>query len=473
VPEGPLTVVVLAAGEGTRMRSATPKVLHPLAGRTMLGHVLAAAQPLHADTTLVVVGHGRDQVIKTLPDSARPVVQERQGGTGHAVRTALEAADITDGTVVVIPGDAPLLTAASLHALTDLGSALLTTTMTDPTGYGRVVRAGDGTVLGIVEERDCTDRQRAICEVAVSTYAFRAADLREVLATIGSANAAGEEYLTDVVAALSHRGLAMAAVAADPTEVIGVNDRVQLAAAGRALNDRLIETAMRAGVTVTDPASTWLDVSVTYEPDAVLRQNTRLHGSTHLGAGCDIGPDTTLTDTRIEAYAHVCNSVVTGSDIGERATVGPYAHLRNGTVLGPGAKVGAFAETKSAVLGAGAKIPHLAYVGDATVGARANIGCGTVVANYDGVDKHRTTIGADAKIGSNTTLVAPVTVGDGAYTGADAVIRQDVPAGALAYSENRQVTREGWARDNRRVPPRETSSPTTDATEQDSAEGTA
>ncbi len=447
-----LTVVVLAAGEGTRMRSATPKVLHPLAGRTMLGHVLAAAQPLHADRTLVVVGHGREQVEPTLPTSATAVVQDRQGGTGHAVRTALDAADLAEGTaiegtVLVVPGDAPLLTTASLRRLletTDAAATLLTTRLADPTGYGRIVREG-GQVVGIVEERDATDDQRRGDEVAVSTYAFAAAPLRDALATIGTANAAGEEYLTDVIAALHHKGLTLAAVEADPAEVMGVNDRVQLAAAGRALNARRLEQAMLAGVTVVDPATTWLEVSVTYEADAVVLPGTRLHGSTHLCAGSVTGPDTTVTDTRIGAGA-----------TGERATVGPFAHLRPGSVLGAGAKVGAFAETKNADLGAGAKVPHLAYVGDATVGPRANVGCGTVVANYDGVAKHRTTIGADARIGSNTTLVAPVTVGDGAYTGADAVIRQDVPAGALAFSENTQVTREHWARDNRPAP---TSSP--------------
>ena len=453
MPADSLTVVVLAAGEGRRMRSATPKVLHPLGGRTMLGHVLAATGALRPDRTLVVVGHGRDAVIATLPASATPVVQEHQGGTGHAVRTALEAADVTDGTVVVVPGDAPLLTAATLTALVDAhGGAdctVLTSHLDDPTGYGRIVRAADGAVQKIVEHRDCTDAEREITEVGVSTYVFAAEPLRNALAQLSTANAAGEEYLTDVLDVFSGDGRVLAAVTVGAQETLGVNDRVQLAAARRVLNDRLLENAMLAGVTVVDPATTWLDVGVGYDADATVLPGTRLHGSTHLGAGSVVGPDTTLTDTRVGAHARVEASTATGSDIGAGATVGPYAHLRKGSTLGPGAKVGAFAETKNADLGAGAKVPHLAYVGDATIGSRSNIGAGTIFANYDGTDKHRTVVGTDVKIGSNNTLVAPLKVGDGAYTGADAVIRKDVPPGALAYSSNEQVTKPGWVADHR------------------------
>ncbi len=453
---GRLTVVVLAAGEGRRMVSRTPKVLHPLCGRTMLGHVLAAIRPLHAEQTLVVVGHGRDEVTATLPATATAVVQERQGGTGHAVRTALEHASVTAGTVLVVPGDAPLLTAETLAALlaahTGGTATLLSTRLADPTGYGRVVRDLGGSVREIVEERDADAATRAVDEVAVSVYAFAAGPLRAALDTLEAANEAGEEYLTDVVKALADKGFPVAARAARAEEVAGVNDRVQLAAARRALRDRLVLAAMRAGVTVTDPQTTWLGVGVSYEPDAVIHQNTQLHGSTHLGAGAVVGPNSTLTDVRVGAGARVEASTATGSDVGPGATVGPYAHLRAGTVLGAGAKVGAYAETKNADIGAGAKVPHLAYVGDATVGARSNIGAGTIVVNYDGVAKHRTDIGADVRIGANNSLVAPVTVGDGAYTGADAVIRNDVPAGALAYSENARVTREGWAAEHRPLP---------------------
>lgn len=447
-----LTVVVLAAGEGRRMVSATPKVLHVLAGRTMLGHVLAAAAPLHADRTLVVVGHGREQVAATLPDTATPVVQERQGGTGHAVRTALEAADITSGTVIVVPGDAPLLTTAALRQLPrEAAAGVLSTHVAYPTGYGRIVRGGEG-LRAIVEERDATPTQRAITEVNTGVFAFDAALLREALRSLSMANAAGEEYLTDVVKSFADKGFTVYAETTDTLPVVGVNDRAQLAQAIRAINDRHVHAAMLGGVTITDPQTTWLDASVSFEPDAVIHPNTHLRGSTHLGAGCVVGPNATLTDTRVGAGATVEASTATGSDIGARAIVGPYAHLRAGTRLGAGAKVGAYAETKNADIGAGAKVPHLAYVGDATVGERANIGAGTIVVNYDGVAKHRTEIGADARVGANNSLVAPVRVGAGAYTGADAVIRRDVPPGALAYSENDQVTREGWTGQNRPSP---------------------
>jgi bifunctional UDP-N-acetylglucosamine pyrophosphorylase/glucosamine-1-phosphate N-acetyltransferase len=458
------------------MVSGTPKVLHALCGRTMLGHVLAAIQPLHADRTLVVVGHGREQVTATLPGTVTAVVQDRQGGTGHAVRTALEAAQVTDGTVLVVPGDAPLLTAATLTALLaghEGAASLLTTHLSDPTGYGRVVRDAEGGVREIVEERDASPEQRALAEVAVSTYVFAAGHLRAALDTLSTANAAGEEYLTDVVKALGDKGLRVSAHATDPVEVMGVNDRAQLAAAMRALNARLVHRAMLAGVTVTDPQTTWLGVAVSYEPDAVIAPNTQLHGSTHLGGRSVVGPNTTLSDVRVGADAHVIASTATGTDIGAGATVGPYAHLRPGTVLGAGAKVGAFVETKSAEIGAGAKVPHLSYVGDATVGPRSNVGAGTIVVNYDGVAKHRTEIGADVRIGSNNSLVAPVTVGDGAYTGADAVIRHDVPPGALSYSENAQVIHEDWAPRHRPAPTLAPQRPSpAECTDQQQDEGT-
>lgn len=464
VPDPSLTVVVLAAGEGRRMRSATPKVLHPLGGRTMLGHVLAAAGALRPDRTLVVVGHGRDRVAATLPSSATAVVQEEQRGTGHAVRTALEAAGVRTGTVVVVPGDAPLLTPETLQRLVEthgrLGAAatVLTSDLPDPSGYGRIVRGSDGGVERIVEHRDAAGAELAITEVGVSTYAFAAEPLAAALASLSTANAAGEEYVTDVLAALRAKGLAVAAVTADAAETMGVNDRVQLAAAHRRINDRLLAAAMLAGVTVVDPATTWLDVTVGYDRDVTVLPGTRLHGATHLGAGSVVGPDTTLTDTRVGDGARVTASTATGTVVGAGATVGPYAHLRPGTVLGPGAKVGAFVETKSADVGAGAKVPHLAYVGDATIGPRSNIGAGTIFANFDGTAKHRAEIGADVKIGSNNTIVAPVRVGDGAYTGGDSLVRKDVPPGALVFSANEQVTRDGWVADNRPAPRPDTTS---------------
>lgn len=451
---GELTVVVLAAGAGTRMRSLRPKVLHELCGRTMLAHVLAATDALAPARTLVVVGSGREQVITTLPPTAVAVVQEPQGGTGHAVRTAMDSVEEIGGTVLVVPGDSPLLTAATLGRLlsarADHAATLLTATLADPTGYGRVLRDGTGAVSEIVEDRDASAEVRAVHEVAVSVYAFAADHLRAALESLRTDNAQGEAYLTDVVRALRLGGQQVAAVRAEPAEVLGVNDRVQLAAARRALRDRLVTAAMLAGVTVTDPESTWMGVGVSYEPDTVIHQNTQLHGGTHLETGSVVGPNSTITDTRVGCGASVVASVVSDSRIGPGASVGPYAHLRAGTVLGAGAKVGAYAETKAADIGDGAKVPHLAYVGDARVGARSNIGAGTIVVNYDGVDKHRTEVGADVRIGANNSLIAPVRVGDGAYTGADAVIRRDVPAGALSYSGNEQVIREGWVGERRR-----------------------
>jgi len=455
-PGPAVTVVVLAAGEGKRMRSKTPKVLHAICGDTMLGHVLRSVSSLEPAQLLVVVGHGRDEVAAALPDTATAVVQERQGGTGHAVRVALEAHPAVASTVLVVPGDAPLLRAETLAALVgqhrESGSAasVLTARLDDPTGYGRVVRNAAGDVEAIVEERDADAATRAIDEVAVSVYAFEAAALTAALPRLTTDNAQNEEYLTDVIGLLRAEGRTVTALlAADAAETHGVNDRVQLAAAGRALRDRLVRQAMLAGVTVVDPASTWLEVGVSYEPDAVIEPNTQLHGRSHLGAGAVVGPNTTLTDTYVGARASVVASTCAESTIGPESVIGPYAHLRPGTKTGRHTKVGTFVETKAADIGDETKVPHLAYVGDATVGARANIGCGTVFVNYDGVHKHRTEVGDDAKIGSNNSLIAPLKVGDGAYTGAGAVIRHDVPAEALTYSSNDQVTREGWVRENR------------------------
>ncbi len=448
-----MTVIVLAAGAGTRMRSALPKTLHALCGRTMLGHVLAATDTLAPKRTLVVVGHGAAEVTASLPAHATAVVQAGQRGTGDAVRVALETVPGLTGTVLVVPADAPLLTGQTLAGLLNAhggrAATLLTTRLVDPTGYGRVRRDHSGVVEAIIEEKDADRDTRRIDEVAVSIYAFDAGALGSALTGLSTRNAQGEEYLTDVIGLLRASGRDIGAHAADPGEVMGVNDRVQLAQARAAMRERLVRAAMLAGVTVTDPLTTWMGVGVSYEPDAVVHQNTQLHGATHLGTGCVVGPNSTLTGTRVGAGATVAASTCTDTEIGANATVGPYAHLRPGTVLGAEVKVGAFVETKAAEIGRHAKVPHLAYVGDVTIGERSNIGCGTVVVNFDGVHKNRTEIGADVKIGSNNSLVAPVRVGDGAYTGADAVIRRDVPAGALAFSSNEQVIREGWVSANR------------------------
>ncbi|ADP78697.1 bifunctional UDP-N-acetylglucosamine diphosphorylase/glucosamine-1-phosphate N-acetyltransferase GlmU [Pseudofrankia inefficax] len=487
--------IVLAAGAGTRMRSATPKVLHRVAGRTLLDHVLAAAAPLGAPHSVVVVGHGREAVAASVEGrpGLRTVVQDRQAGTGHAVRVAL---GVLDGLrpadlVAVLPGDTPLLTSATLaallrlHAESGAAASVLTALVDDPTGYGRIVRAqatvarpraqtdapvseaqatpgqsqdqatasratASGSVRAVVEQRDADPATAAIREINAGVYVFTVGALRSALGRLTTDNAQGEEYLTDVIGLLVTDGETVSAhVAPDAAETAGVNDRVQLAAAGAALRDRLARAAMLAGTTIVDPATTWIDADVTFEPDSTVLPNTHLRGATHLAAGSVVGPDTTLTDTTVEADAFVERSTVTRSWIGPGAGVGPYAHLRPGTRLGANGRIGAYVETKAAEIGAGTKVPHLAYVGDATIGERSNIGCSTVFANYDGVHKHRTVIGSDVKIGSDTVLVAPVVVGDGAYTGAGAIIKQDLPPGALGITEGRQRTIEGWVERSR------------------------
>ncbi|MGH3391295.1 MAG: bifunctional UDP-N-acetylglucosamine diphosphorylase/glucosamine-1-phosphate N-acetyltransferase GlmU [Actinomadura sp.] len=450
----PAAVIVLAAGEGTRMKSRTSKVLHELAGRSMLGHMLAAARELDPERLVVVVGHRRDQVIAHLKDTApdaQPVIQERQGGTGHAVRIVLEQVGALSGTVVVTNGDHPLLRGETLgdlvrtHESEGNAATILSTDIPDPAGYGRIIREADGSVAAIVEHKDADAAQRAVHEINVGMYAFDGGLLGDALKRVTTDNAKGEEYLTDVVAILRGDGhRAGAHKAADWIETQGVNDRVQLAQARRQLNDRLLEAHMRAGVTIIDPQSTWIDVDVTAEPDVVIHPGTQLHGATRLAAGARIGPNTTLTDTAVGTDATIVNAVCDRAEIGPEVSVGPFAYLRPGTRLAKGAKAGTYVEMKNAVVGEGAKVPHLTYVGDADIGKGANIGAGTIFANYDGVNKHHTDVGAHAFVGSNSVLVAPVTVEDGAYTAAGSAIAKDVPSGAIGVARGQQRNVEGW-----------------------------
>jgi len=448
------TVVVLAAGEGKRMKSSLPKVLHPLLGRTLLGHVLAAAGPLRADRTVVVVGHGADQVRAHLTDvapAATPVLQERQLGTGHAVRIALDAVPDATGTVVVINGDVPLLRPETVRALVEAheeaaaAATVLAAEVPDPTGLGRIVRDVQGHLEQIVEERDASPQQRALREINAGIYAFDAARLREALGKLSTDNDQGEEYLTDVFALLRDAGEPVAVhCAADHVETLGCNDRVELSALRRLLRDRVNEGWMRTGVSILDPHTTWIDVTVTVERDAVIDQNTQLQGATVVGAGALVGPDTTLVDTVVGAGASVVRSHALGAEVGPEASVGPYAYLRPESRLGRKAKVGTFVETKKTSIGEGSKVPHLSYVGDATIGDHSNIGAATVFVNYDGVRKHHTTIGSHARTGADNMFVAPVRVGDGAYTAAGSVITGDVPPGAMAVARGQQRNVEGW-----------------------------
>ncbi|PZG41536.1 bifunctional UDP-N-acetylglucosamine diphosphorylase/glucosamine-1-phosphate N-acetyltransferase GlmU [Spongiactinospora gelatinilytica] len=450
----PAAVVVLAAGEGTRMKSERPKVLHELCGRAMLDHVLTAARGLEPERLIVVIGHERERMREhlaaTSPD-ALAVVQAEQRGTGHAVRTALEEVGTIGGTVLVTYGDTPMLrreTMARLlavHAEEGNAVTVLTAEVPDPTGYGRIVRDSDGAVLEIVEHKDATPEQRAIREMNSGVYAFDGQLLADGIKRVGAANAQGEEYLTDVLAILRADGHRVGAfVAADHVEVEGVNNRVQLAAARRVLNDRMLHEHMLAGVTVIDPASTWIDVDVELAADAVIHPGCQLHGRTTVAAGAQIGPATTLTDTEVGADAVVRNSVCEGARIGPQAQVGPYTYLRPGAVLMRKAKAGAHVEIKNSQVGEGAKVPHLSYVGDATIGAGANIGAATVFVNYDGVAKNHTTVGEHAFVGCDTMLIAPVTIGDGAHTAAGSTITNDVPPGAIAVARGRQRNIEGW-----------------------------
>jgi bifunctional UDP-N-acetylglucosamine pyrophosphorylase / glucosamine-1-phosphate N-acetyltransferase len=450
----PAAVVVLAAGEGTRMNSVLPKVLHPIAGRPLLGHALAAAAGLDPRHLLVVIGHGREQVAAYLAEAdpaATPVVQNEQLGTGHAVRTALNTVGDLDGTVVVTYADVPLLTTETLaelvaaHHAGNCSATVLTTRPADPAGLGRIVRAADGSLAAIVEDRDAGPDQRAMPEVNSGIYVFDAKQLIAALARLSRSNSQGEEYLTDVIGILRADGQPVAAVqAADPDQALGVNDRVQLAQVGRLLNDRLLEAWMRAGVSVIDPATTWVDTTVVLEPDVLLHPGTRLHGDTVIRAGAVIGPDTTLRDTEVGAGAVIRYAVANGARIGPEATVGPYVSLRPGTKLARGVHVGTFVEMKNADVGTETKVPHLSYIGDATIGEHSNIGAATVIVNYDGVAKHHTVIGDHARTGSGNMFVAPVTVGDGAYTAAGSVITEDVPPGALGVGRARQRTIVGW-----------------------------
>jgi len=456
VTDSRLAIVVLAAGEGTRMKSSRPKVLHELAGVPLLGHVLATARELAAAHVVTVVRHERDlvaaAVAEFLPDAV-VVDQDDIPGTGRAVEAAVDAlpADF-DGDVVVVSGDVPLLDAATLSGLLEAhrrataAATLLSAIVDDATGYGRIVRDPDGSLSRIVEHRDASDDELAITEINSGTYVFTVAALRARLPKLGSNNDQGERYLTDVVGMLRADGEPVEAVPAPDAWVVeGVNDRVQLARAGARLNAMIVRGWQLAGVTVRDPGSTWIDLRATLAPDVELLPNTHIAGATTVERGARIGPDTTLVDCEVGERAVVKRTDATLAVIGPDATVGPFAYLRPGTELGEGGKIGTYVETKNAKIGAGAKVPHLSYIGDAEIGAGTNIGAGGITANYDGVNKHRTTIGSGVHTGVHNAFVAPVAIGDGATIGAGAVVRKDVPAGALALSVAPQRNVEGWA----------------------------
>lgn len=455
-----LAVIVMAAGQGTRMRSRRPKVLHPLAGVPLVGHVLATARELDPAHVLTVVRHERERVaaavLELLPE-AQLIDQDEVPGTGRAVELAVAALpDDFDGEVVVVSGDVPLLDAGTLtgliaaHRAAAAAATVLSAVLDDASGYGRVVRSADGTLDAIVEQRDATDAQLAITEINSGTYVFSAAALREHLPAVTTDNAQGEKYLTDVVGMLRGAGAPVAAVpVAQPWIVAGVNDRVQLAEAAARLNAMVVQGWQLAGVTVHDPASTWIDLTVSLDEDVELLPSTRLAGATIVARDAVIGPDTTLVDTEVGEGARISRTDATLAVVGAGATVGPFAYLRPGTELAADGKIGTFVETKNAKIGAGSKVPHLSYIGDTTVGEGSNIGAGTITANYDGVAKHATVVGSQVRTGSHNVFVAPVRIGDGAYTGAGTVVRKDVPSGALAINVAPQRNMQGWVGANR------------------------
>lgn len=461
---GDTAVLVLAAGPGTRMRSDTPKVLHALGGRSMLSHSLHAMTKLAPQHLVVVLGHDHERIsplVAELADSLGRTIdvalQDKPQGTGHAVLCGLSALpEDYAGIVVVAAGDTPLLDADTLadliatHRSAGAAVTVLTTTLDDPHGYGRILRTQDNEVMAIVEQTDATPSQRGIREVNTGVYAFDIAALKSALSRLSSNNAQQELYLTDVIAILRRDGHTVSAQHIDDSAVVaGVNNRVQLAELGAELNRRIVAAHQLAGVTVIDPATTWIDVDVTIGRDTVIHPGTQLLGRTQIGGHCTVGPDTTLNDVSVGDNATVCRTHGASATIGGGATVGPFTFLRPGTVLGAEGKLGAFVETKNATIGAGTKVPHLTYVGDADIGEHSNIGASSVFVNYDGTNKSRTTIGSHVRTGSDTMFVAPVTVGDGAYTGAGTVVREDVPPGALAVSAGPQRNIDNWVQRKR------------------------
>lgn len=457
-----LTAIVLAAGAGTRMKSSRAKVLHEIGGRSMLAHALHAVREIGAHATVTVVGHDREQVsaaVTAFDPAIIQVVQETQRGTGHAVQVALDGMGETkprEGVVVITYADVPLLQAETLnqvladHRLHNRAVTIISAHPADVTGYGRIVRGDDGAVLAIREHKDCDADELAIAETNSGILVVDAAFLDDAVHSLDDDNAQGELYLTDIVAAAVAQGRPVGAhVLEDVWQTEGVNNRKQLVTLGAELNRRIIEHWLTEGVTIVDPATTWIDSAVTLAPDVTVLPGCQLLGATQVGEGSTIGPDTTLRNVEVGACATIVRTHGSDAVVADGATVGPFAYLRPGADIGPEAKVGTFVEVKNSTLAAGAKVPHLSYVGDAEIGESTNIGAGTIVANYDGTAKHRTVVGRDARTGSHNVFVAPVVIGDGAYTGASTTVRHDVPAGALAVNATEQRIIEGWVQRKR------------------------
>lgn len=459
-----LAVVVLAAGQGTRMKSERPKVLHELSGVPLIGHVLSTAKALEPDHIVVVLRHHKEQVQEVVEEyvpDALVVEQDEIPGTGRALEVALAGLPASfSGAIVVVSGDVPLLDSDTLRAVighhldVSAHATLVTTVLENPFGYGRVVRLADGSVDKVVEQTDLDASQHEITEVNAGSYVFERAAVTTALAAVSTHNSQGEKYLTDVAEQISTTGGVVTAVRVEDSWLLqGINDRAQLGDVQQVLNQMIVRGWQKEGVTVHDPASCVIELGVHLESDVEILPGVQLRGSTRVESGAVVGPDSTLVDTSVGAGATVVRTHAEGAEIHAGASVGPFSFLRPGAVVGADGKVGAFVEIKNSTLRAGAKVPHLSYIGDADIGEGTNIGAGAITANYDGVTKHRTVIGAHARTGSHTVFVAPVEVGDGAYTAAGAVIRRDVPPGSLAMNVSQQRNLEGWVEANREGTP--------------------
>lgn len=446
-------VIVLAAGESKRMKSEKSKVLHKIAGRTVIENLLSAVQPLSAKNLTVVVGAYKDELLEHLSEiapKAKTVFQLKRDGTGSAARLALEEFK-GEGTVLILAGDTPLLTTQTLsefisvHQSNKNSGSVLTALHPDPTGYGRVLRGEDGVILEIIEEKDATDSQRDIDEINTGVYLFESKILRSLISNLKNNNAQKEMYLTDVIALMSQAGEPCHGIIAnDYTESLGINDRSQLAECAGIMRDRINYEHMLNGVSIIDPTTTWIDADVEIEADVIIYPSTYIGGQSKIKSNAVIGPRSSLSSCSVGVGASVIESNCTDSKIGKGVKVGPYTYLRKGSVLEGESKAGAFVEIKNSTIGEGSKVAHLSYVGDALIGEDSNIGAGTIFVNYDGETKHKTKIGNHVRIGSDTMLVAPVEVGDGAYTAAGSLINEDVPAGAIGIGRARQVNILGW-----------------------------
>ena len=446
--------VIMAAGKGTRMKSKLPKVMHALAGKPMLQHVLDSVGTIQLGRSLVILGHGREQIEEWIDGRAEIVIQAEQLGTGHAMMQAITHCNEVEN-IIVLSGDQPLIrpetieTLVKLHSESKAAATILTARFENPFGLGRIVKDGEK-FLRIVEEKDATSEERQIREINTGTYCFNVEKLREALKKITPQNAQGEYYLTEVFQIFLAQGNVIAThCTEDVHEALGINSRVQLAQAEKVVRERILAYWMEEGVTVIDPGSTFIDAEVKLSQDVILQPFTTLKGNTHVEEDAIIGPHTTLTDCTCGTGCEVTHTVGNKAMIGARCTVGPFAYLRPGTVLKAGVKVGDFVEVKNSVIGEGSKIPHLSYVGDSHVGKSVNIGAGTITCNYDGVNKYPTKIGDNAFIGSNTNLVAPVEIGEGAVTGAGSTISKNVPSHALAVERSAQRIKENWVRNKK------------------------